>query len=111
MVERQAKMLYEEMMRKAFNINSRLKAARKGMDTDSFSESNLKSVKQNIIKSINQFNSIIYPKIKDDESLLNKIENIKINIVNSDNLLNEISELLLDYRDNFVRKYVELQRR
>ena len=106
MVERQAKMLYEDFMRKAFDINSRLRASQKGMDTDSFSERNIKSVKSNIIKAINHFNLTIYPKIKGDEDLINKIENIKKKILESDDLLNEIAELLKDYRDNFVRKYL-----
>jgi len=105
MEERRAKMLYEEVMRRAFKINSRLKAARRGMDTDSFCDNNLESVKQNIIKSINQLYPKIYPKIKDDKSLIQKIDNIKINILESEDLLNEISGLLLYFRDNFIRKF------
>ena len=107
MIERQAKLLYENFMRKTFRIDNRIKAAQKGMDTDAFSENNIDTVKANIISAIEKCNIKILPKLKNDKMLQKQINLIIFNINESNNLFNEISEYLYEYVNSFVRVYID----
>lgn len=103
MVERQAKMQYERFMRKVYNIDSRLKAARKGMDTDAFNNNNLEKVKGNIVRAIDRYTQKNILKRKGTTEEIDQIDFIKHKIYSSDDLLNEVAEYLEEFINKFVR--------